>query len=58
MRALLLLTVLPLVASERIVDPTFLHRYLPDVGDWKADMSTSTCHYKALSKFAARSAMR
>jgi len=48
MRAWFLLCVLPLFASERIVDPTFLHRYLPDVGDWKADMSTSTCHYKAL----------
>ncbi len=48
MRAWLLLCVLPLFASERIVDPTFLHRYLPDVGDSKADMSTSTCHYKAL----------
>jgi mannose-6-phosphate isomerase-like protein (cupin superfamily) len=48
MRALLLLSVLPLVASERTVDPTFLHRYLPGVADWRTDMSTSTCHYKAL----------
>jgi len=48
MRALLLLSVLPLVASERTVEPTFLHRYLPEVRDQKADMSTSTCHYKPL----------
>jgi quercetin dioxygenase-like cupin family protein len=48
MRALLILSVLPLLASERTVDPTFLHRYLPEVGEQKADMSTSTCHYKPL----------
>jgi mannose-6-phosphate isomerase-like protein (cupin superfamily) len=48
MRALLVLVALPLVASERTVDPTFLHHYLPDVADWRTDMSTSTCHYKAL----------
>jgi len=48
MRAWLLLSVLPLVAAERTVDPTFLHRYLPDVAEQKADVSTSTCHYKPL----------
>jgi mannose-6-phosphate isomerase-like protein (cupin superfamily) len=48
MKALLMLSVLPLFASERTVDPTFLHRHLPDVREWKTDMSTSTCHYKAL----------
>jgi len=48
MKAWLLLSVLPLLASERTVDPTFLHRYLPEVGEQKADMSTSTCHYKPL----------
>ena len=49
MRTLLVLVALPLIASEqRTVDPTFLHRYLPDAGEWKTDMSTSTCHYKAL----------
>jgi len=48
MKAWLLLSVLPLVAAERTVDPTFLHRYLPEVGEQKADMSTSTCHYKPL----------
>ncbi|HUJ23843.1 MAG TPA: cupin domain-containing protein [Bryobacteraceae bacterium] len=48
MKALLLLFVMPLVASERTVDPTFLHRYLADVAEQKADMSTSTCHYRPL----------
>ncbi len=46
MRTLLILFVLPLVAAERTVDPTFLHRYLPDVRDGKSDVSTATCHYK------------
>lgn len=49
MRALLLLAALPLIASEqRAVDPTFLHRYLPDVSEQRAEMSTPTCHYKPL----------
>lgn len=48
MRALLMLSVLPLFASERTVDPTFLHRYAPDVREQKSDISTSTCHYKPL----------
>jgi quercetin dioxygenase-like cupin family protein len=48
MRVWLLLAALPLMAAERTVDPTFLHRYLPDVGEQKADVSTSTCHYKPL----------
>ena len=46
MRTLLILAVLPLAASERTVDPTFLHRYLPDVREQRADVTTSTCHYK------------
>jgi mannose-6-phosphate isomerase-like protein (cupin superfamily) len=48
MKALLLLAALPFLAAERTVDPTFLHRYMPDIGEQKADMSTSTCHYKPL----------
>jgi mannose-6-phosphate isomerase-like protein (cupin superfamily) len=48
MRAWLLLAALPLVAAERTVDPTFLHRYVPDVIEQKADIGTSTCHYKPL----------
>ena len=48
MRALLLLAALPLAAAERTVDPTFLHRYLPDVREQKSDITTPTCHYKPL----------
>ena len=48
MKTLLVLAALPLLAAERNVDPTFLHRYLPDVREQKAEMSTPTCHYKPL----------
>lgn len=48
MKALLLLIALPLAAADRTVDPTFLHRYLPDVHEQKSDITTSTCHYKPL----------
>jgi len=48
MRALLLLAALPIAAAERTVDPTFLHRYLPDVHEQKSDITTPTCHYKPL----------
>ncbi len=48
MRAWLLLAALPLVAAERTVDPTFLHRYLPDVRGQKSDVTTATCHYTPL----------
>jgi quercetin dioxygenase-like cupin family protein len=48
MRALLMLSVLPLVASERTVDPTFLHRYVPNVREQKSDVTTATCHYTPL----------
>jgi len=48
MRTLLLLAALPLAAAERTVDPTFLHRYLPEVQEQKSDVTTPTCHYKPL----------
>ena len=48
MRFLVLLSALPLVASDRTVDPTFLHRYVPDVREQKSDIATATCHYKAI----------
>jgi len=35
-----------LFGAERTIDPTFLHRYLPDVEAETADVSTNTCHYK------------
>src|SRR5437763_10626848 len=33
-------------ASERKVDPTFLHRNLASIVEKKSDLSTATCHYK------------
>jgi mannose-6-phosphate isomerase-like protein (cupin superfamily) len=35
-------------ASERKVDPTFLHRNLADIVEKKSDLSTATCHYKPI----------
>jgi mannose-6-phosphate isomerase-like protein (cupin superfamily) len=48
MKALLLLIALPLTAADHTVDPTFLHRYLPDVREKKSEITTPTCHYKPL----------
>ena len=42
MRMLLLVVALPLFAAERTVDPTFLHRYLPDVV--RAALRYHHCH--------------
>ena len=39
---------LPLLAAERTVDPTFLHRYLPDAREQHSDITTATCHYKPI----------
>ena len=36
------------MAAERPTDPTFLHRYLPDMAPTSSDVSTETCHYKAV----------
>jgi mannose-6-phosphate isomerase-like protein (cupin superfamily) len=46
MRISLLMAALPLLAAERTVDPTFLHRYIPDVREQHSDITTATCHYK------------
>ena len=48
MKILLFLAVLPLAAAERTVEPTYLHRYLPDAAEQKSDITTATCHYKPL----------
>lgn len=34
--------------AERKVDPTFLHRYIPDVAVTSSDIGTATCRYKPL----------
>jgi mannose-6-phosphate isomerase-like protein (cupin superfamily) len=37
-----------LPAQDRPVDATWLHRYLPSLNETKADLSSSTCHYKPI----------
>ena len=44
----LLLSSLGLRAQERQTDPTWLHRYVPNVSETKADLTSPTCHYKAI----------
>lgn len=36
------------LAAERKVDPTFLHRFVPEVQERSSDVTTPTCHYKPL----------
>ena len=36
------------VLAQRAVDPTFLHRYLPEVKEKQVDISSQTAHYKPL----------
>jgi mannose-6-phosphate isomerase-like protein (cupin superfamily) len=45
---LLLLLVHGLRAQERQTDPTWLHRYLPDLSEAKAGLTSPTCHYRAI----------
>ena len=35
-------------AQDRTVDPTWLHRYLPNVSETRADLSSTTCHFKPM----------
>jgi mannose-6-phosphate isomerase-like protein (cupin superfamily) len=37
-----------LQAQDRPVDPTWLHRYVPDLTEAKADLSSPTCHYRPI----------
>ena len=37
-----------LPAQDRTVDPTWLHRFVPHLSEAKADLSSSTCHYKPI----------
>lgn len=54
MKILLLSTLLTLSltfslrAQDRPTDPTWLHRYLPDLTETKADLSSPTCHYRPM----------
>ncbi len=46
-RTLILLPVIvaSLWAQERTVDPTWLHRYVPNLPEKHSDISTASCHY-------------
>jgi mannose-6-phosphate isomerase-like protein (cupin superfamily) len=35
-------------AQEHPVDPTWLHRYVPDLAETKVDLSSPTCHYRPI----------
>ncbi|HSS99601.1 MAG TPA: cupin domain-containing protein [Terriglobales bacterium] len=35
-------------AQEHQTDPTWLHRYVPNISETSADLATPTCHYKAI----------
>jgi mannose-6-phosphate isomerase-like protein (cupin superfamily) len=50
LKLLLLLLLIPcgLPAQERQVDPTWLHRYVPGLGETHVDLTSATCHYKAI----------
>ena len=51
MKKLLLLALLfvhGLRAQDRKVDPTWLHRYVPDLAETNSDLSSETCHYRAV----------
>ena len=35
-------------AQEHQTDPTWLHRYIPELSETKASLTSATCHYRAL----------
>ena len=35
-------------AQDQQVDPTWLHRYVPELAETKADLTSQTCHYRAM----------
>jgi mannose-6-phosphate isomerase-like protein (cupin superfamily) len=35
-------------AQDHPVDPTWLHRYVPELAETKADLSSETCHYRPM----------
>jgi len=44
----LLLSAASLAAEDRRVDPTFLHRFVPGLGEKPSDLTTATCHYRPI----------
>lgn len=45
---LLLLLASGLMAQERTIDPTWLHRYLPDASAYSSKLATDSCRYRPL----------
>lgn len=45
---LLVLTACSVRAQDRTVDPTWLHRFTPQLTEVNADLSSGHCHYKAI----------
>lgn len=43
-----LLIPLTAAAAQRTVDPTWLHRYVPNISERRVDLTTSNCHYKPI----------
>jgi mannose-6-phosphate isomerase-like protein (cupin superfamily) len=37
-----------LLAQDRPIDPTWLHRYVPDLVEAKAELTSPSCHYRAM----------
>jgi mannose-6-phosphate isomerase-like protein (cupin superfamily) len=37
-----------LQAQDRPIDPTWLHRYVPDLTETKTDLTSQTCHYRPI----------
>jgi mannose-6-phosphate isomerase-like protein (cupin superfamily) len=35
-------------AQDRPLDPTWLHRFVPELAETKADLTSDTCHYRAI----------
>jgi mannose-6-phosphate isomerase-like protein (cupin superfamily) len=35
-------------AQDRPVDPTWLHRFVPELAEGKADLASQTCHYRPI----------
>jgi mannose-6-phosphate isomerase-like protein (cupin superfamily) len=50
LKILLLLLLIPceLTAQERQVDPTWLYRYVPRLSETRVDLTSASCHYKAM----------
>lgn len=46
--ALILLIPSSLAFGQRKVDPTWLHRYVPNISEQPADLTTPACHYKPI----------